>query len=138
MNSKSVWVWVWFSISTSGHMYCASADVSEWFLSKSGKALYLARKKADEWSWVTICSKDLSRKSYFCKKQNSATFILKFFWAKQVTDYTVPNLISLIKVGPTLTDFQKFHPPQNKNPPSTFIDFLDFSTLHSSFITGMY
>ena len=25
----------------------------------------------------------------------------------------------------TLTDFEKFHPPQ-KNPPSTFIDFLDF------------
>ena len=24
------------------------------------------------------------------------------------------------------TDFEKFHPPQNKNPPSTFIDFLDF------------
>ena len=32
-------------------------------------------------------------------------------------------------MGPTLTDFEKFHPPQNKNPPSTFIDFLDFSTL---------
>ena len=25
----------------------------------------------------------------------------------------------------TLTDFEKFHPPQ-KNPPSKFIDFLDF------------
>ena len=25
----------------------------------------------------------------------------------------------------TLTNFEKFHPPQ-KNPPSTFIDFLDF------------
>ena len=44
------------------------------------------------------------------------------------------TLISLINVEPTLTDFEKFHPPQNKNPPSTFIDFLDFSTLHSSFI----
>ena len=33
-----------------------------------------------------------------------------------------------------VTDFEKFHPPQNKNPPSSFIDFLDFSTLHSSFI----
>ena len=41
------------------------------------------------------------------------------------------TLISLINVGPTLTDFEKFHPPQNKNPPYTFIDFLDFSTLHS-------
>ena len=29
------------------------------------------------------------------------------------------TLISLISVGPTLTDFEKFHPPQNKNPPST-------------------
>ena len=48
------------------------------------------------------------------------------------------TLISLINVEPTLTDFEKFHPPQNKNPPSTFIDFLDFSTLHSSFIRFMY
>ena len=46
----------------------------------------------------------------------------------------VTTLISLINVEPTLTDFEKFHPPQNKNPPSSFIDFLDFSTLHSSFI----
>ena len=38
----------------------------------------------------------------------------------------VLTLISLINVEPTLTDFEKFHPPQNKNPPSTFIDFLDF------------
>ena len=30
------------------------------------------------------------------------------------------------------------NPPQYKNPPSTFIDFLDFSTLHSSFIRVMY
>ena len=48
------------------------------------------------------------------------------------------TLISLINVGPTLTDFEKFHPPQNKNPLSTFIEFLDFSTLHSSFIRVMY
>jgi hypothetical protein len=27
-------------------------------------------------------------------------------------------------VEPTLTDFEKFHPPQKKNPPSTFIDFI--------------
>ena len=47
-------------------------------------------------------------------------------------------LISLINVEPTLTNFEKFHPPQNKNPPSSFINFLDFSTLHSSFIRFMY
>ena len=29
----------------------------------------------------------------------------------------------------TLTDFEKFHPTQLKNPPYTFIDFLD-PTLH--------
>ena len=50
---------------------------------------------------------------------------------KELTQCT---LISLINVEPTLTNFEKFHPPQNKNPPSSFIDFLDFSTLHSSFI----
>ena len=32
----------------------------------------------------------------------------------------------------TLTNFEKFHPTQNKNPPYTFIDFLEFSTLHKS------
>ena len=48
------------------------------------------------------------------------------------------TLISLINMGPTLTDFEKFHPPQNKNPSSTFIEFLDFSTLHSLFIRVMY
>ena len=48
------------------------------------------------------------------------------------------TLISLINVEPTFTNFEKFHPPQNKNPPSSFINFLDFSTLHSSFIRFMY
>ena len=38
----------------------------------------------------------------------------------------------------TLTDFEKFHPTQNKNPPYMFIDFLDFSTLHFTFIRFMY
>ena len=37
-----------------------------------------------------------------------------------------------------LTDFEKFHPPQNKNSPSTIIDFLDFSTLNLWFIRVMY
>ena len=34
------------------------------------------------------------------------------------------TLISLINVEPTLTNFEKFHPPQKKNPPSSFIDFI--------------
>ena len=38
----------------------------------------------------------------------------------------------------TLTNFEKFHPTKIKNPPYTFIDFLDFSTLHSTFIRFMY
>ena len=38
----------------------------------------------------------------------------------------------------TLIDFEKFHLTQIKNPPYTFIDFLDFSTLHSTFIRFMY
>ena len=48
------------------------------------------------------------------------------------------TLISLINVESTLTDFDKFHPTQIKNPPYTFIDFLDFPTLHSTFIRFMY
>ena len=38
----------------------------------------------------------------------------------------------------TLTDFEKFHPTQIKNPSYTLIDLLDFSTLHSTFIRFMY
>ena len=49
---------------------------------------------------------------------------LQLAWKRSVT------LISLINVGPALTDFEKFHPPQNKNPLSTFIDFLEFSYFH--------
>ena len=37
----------------------------------------------------------------------------------------VSTLISLINVEPTITDFEKFHPPQKKNPPSIFIDFIN-------------
>ena len=37
-----------------------------------------------------------------------------------------------------LTNFEVFHPAQIKNPPYTFMDFLDFSTLHSTFIRFMY
>ena len=33
------------------------------------------------------------------------------------------TLLSLINVESTLTDFEKFHPPQKKSP-STFIDFI--------------
>ena len=57
-----------------------------------------------------------------------------YFVNTNIDNYIPYTLISLINVEPTLTDFEKFHPPQNKNPPSSFIDFLDFSTLHSSFI----
>ena len=39
------------------------------------------------------------------------------------------TLISLINVESTLTNFEKFHPPQNKNPPSTK---LLFPKLHKS------
>jgi hypothetical protein len=37
------------------------------------------------------------------------------------------TLISLINVEPTLTDFEKFHPPQKQNPPSTKFFFLDYT-----------
>ena len=39
------------------------------------------------------------------------------------------TLISLINVEPTLTDFEEFHPPQNKNSPSMFIDFMNIFQL---------
>ena len=35
------------------------------------------------------------------------------------------TLISLINVESTITNFEKFHPPQKQNPASTFIDFLN-------------
>ena len=55
----------------------------------------------------------------------------------QKSAWTV-TLISLINVEPMITNFEKLHPPQNENPPSTLIDFLDFSTIHSLFIRVMY
>ena len=33
--------------------------------------------------------------------------------------------ISLINVESTITNFEKFHPPQKQNPASTFIDFMN-------------
>ena len=57
-----------------------------------------------------------------------------FEWIRSFLDSTptplLSSLISLINVGPMLTDFEKFHPPR--------IDFLDFSTSHSSFIRVMH
>ena len=46
-----------------------------------------------------------------------------FSWYLQTISHL--TLISLINVEPTLTDFEKFHPPQKKNPPSTFIDLTN-------------
>ena len=41
--------------------------------------------------------------------------------------YIQATLISLINVEPTLTAFEKFHPPQKQNPPSTKFFFLDYT-----------
>ena len=43
---------------------------------------------------------------------------------QKTNENTSHTLISLINVEPTLTNFEKFHPPQKKNPPSSFIDFI--------------
>ena len=59
----------------------------------------------------------------------AATLTL-FQWGRAYYAHNISTLISLINVESTLADFEKFHPPQNRNPPSTFIEFLDFSTLH--------
>ena len=40
-----------------------------------------------------------------------------FDYLEHVLLLNIPTLISLINVEPTLTDFGKFHPPQNKIPP---------------------
>ena len=34
----------------------------------------------------------------------------------KIVGYNDSTLISLINVEPTLTDFEKFHPPQKKSP----------------------
>ena len=70
-----------------------------------------------------------------------ATFYLikwAFLLMTSHSSQLIITLISLINVEPTLTNLKKFHPPQNKNSPSTFIDFLDFSSLHSSFNRVMF
>ena len=70
--------------------------------------------------------------SFFCK--------LSFIREK------IYNLISLINVESTLTDFDKFHPPQKEYPASTFIDFINIfhpprlfkpPRLHYSVIMGV-
>ena len=53
------------------------------------------------------------------KSKNSQDF-------RNITHVNFPiTYISLINVEPTLTDFEKFHPPQKQNPPSTKLFFLD-------------
>ena len=47
-------------------------------------------------------------------------------WQKlAILKIRLSTLISLINVESTLTDFEKFHPPQKENPPSTFIHFIN-------------
>ena len=72
---------------------------------------------------------------YFAGSQKAIMRIqfISYFWNYLIKYSHLSN-----KRDVTLTDFEKFHPPQNKNPPYTFIDFLDFSTLHSTFIRFMY
>ena len=55
---------------------------------------------------------------------------MKFAQNNHPTCLFSPTLIFLINDESTLTNFEKFHPPSNKNPPSTFIEVLDFSILH--------
>ena len=72
---------------------------------------------------------NLSNCAYLlCFFSNSTTILISFVQYSHLSN----------KRGPTLTDFEKFHPPQNKNPLYRFTDFSDFSTLHSTFIRFMY
>ena len=61
--------------------------------------------------------------------------LVKSRWTIQMVQFLRTNkgiitIIFLINVESTLTDFEKFHPPQKKstlhkkNPPSTFIDII--------------
>ena len=45
--------------------------------------------------------------------------VLIELWKCDQVGWDFHTLISLMNVEPTLTDFEKFHSPQNKNPPST-------------------
>ena len=49
-------------------------------------------------------------------------FNLREKYIQKISEFT---LISLINAKSTLTDFEKFNPPQKENPPSTFIDFIN-------------
>ena len=50
------------------------------------------------------------------KAKNIYTFFHKHTCVQQFVGITVCTLISLINVEPTLTNFEKFHPPQKKSP----------------------
>ena len=91
---------------------CSLGTKWAYVLQSTDRVMYTTNQKVRS----NVCSNIWSKK--FCSKHST--------------------LISLINVESKLTDFEKFHPPQNKNPPSTFIEFLDFSPLHSSFIRVMY
>ena len=54
------------------------------------------------------------------------TYFTKLGIGKLKLSKLKPNMYSHLsnKRDVTLTDFGKFHPAQNKNPPCTFIDFI--------------
>ena len=106
-------------------------------------------RKYYEFYFLLLSYPNMTKIAIFMISEVLASLLIFFYSKHWFCDVFVPTptpntqihfhtLISLINKGPRLTDFEKFHPPQNKNPPSTFIDFLDFSTLHFSFIRVMY
>ena len=87
-----------------------------------------------------VCQDHACHQHYVKTMLVNAMFFKTMFFQDHVwQDHVFPDYSHLSnKPEVTLTNFEKFFPPLNKNPPSMFIDFLDFSTLNSSFIGVMY
>ena len=76
------------------------------------------KKICGGWSFsksVSVGSTFIREMRVFFKETQLEIFYQDF--AAKATVLVITTLISLINVEPTLTDFEKFHPPQKKIPP---------------------
>ena len=104
----------------------ASADISEWFLNKSGEAKCT--------SVTVIPYLDSKCKKEFAHGEKNHIKAKKSCQLALFSSYS--HLSNKHEV--TLTDFEKFHPPQKKIHPPRLLIFQVFSTLHFTFIAFMY
>ena len=116
LTVKSLMLLKWFSKSCKNVSYVLKTDDDVYINLKNLHALVTKNKNTNLLMGSLFCGAKPIRDPY------NKNFSPKYMYDKKY----YPNYSHLSnKRDVTLTDFDKFHPPQ-KNPPSTFIDFLDF------------